>query len=59
MIARLRGMRKALAPLIIGLAAVPIQWVAAGDFDVLAFRTAAAGLLTALVVYGVKNEAPA
>lgn len=55
-LAALTRARKALAPLILGVVAVPVQWVADGNFDLVAFRTALAGLVTAAVVWYVKNE---
>jgi uncharacterized membrane protein YeaQ/YmgE (transglycosylase-associated protein family) len=55
-LAALARARKALAPLILGAVAVPVQWIADGNFDLGAFRTALAGLVTALIVYWVRNE---
>lgn len=50
------SIRKALAPLVLGVVAVPIQWIANGDFDLVSFRTAVAGLVTGIVVFLVRNE---
>lgn len=54
--AALARARKALAPLILGTVAVPVQWIADGNFDLGAFRTALAGLVAGAVVYFVRNE---
>jgi hypothetical protein len=55
---KLSQMRKALVPALLGIIAVITEWIASGEFNEPETRTAIATLVTAVLVYLVKNEPP-
>ncbi len=52
----LAGIRKALAPVVLGVVAVLTEWISTGEFNKPELRTALAAVVTALVVYFVRND---
>jgi hypothetical protein len=52
----LAGIRKALAPAVLGIVAVLTEWIATGEFNEPEVRTAIGAVVTALVVYFVRND---